>query len=247
MNNVKQSNQSNQSNQLNQLNHLAIIMDGNGRWAKNNNLERIFGHQAGLKNVKNIAECAIKNNIKYLTLFAFSTENFFREENEVIHMMDLFDYALNEYRKFIIENHCIFKCIGDISIVPDKTREKICNLENDTKFNDSLTLIVAFNYGGRSDILNATKKILQKIQDGDLQLESLNENIFSNFLYTLNIPDPDLLIRTGGQKRLSNFLLWQLSYTELFFCDDYWPDLNEEKLEKILHDYHLRKRNFGRV
>ena len=241
MNNFKQSNQSNQ------LNHLAIIMDGNGRWAKNNNLERIFGHQAGLKNVKNITEYAIKNNIKHLTLFAFSTENFLREKSEVIHLIHLFDYALNEYRKFIIENRCIFKCIGDISILPDETREKIFNLENETQFNNSLTLVIAFNYGGRSDILNATKKIIQKIQIGNLQLEDLSESLFSNFLYTANIPDPDLLIRTGGQKRLSNFLLWQLSYTELFFCDDYWPDLNEEKLEKILQDYNLRKRNFGKV
>lgn len=233
--------------QSNALNHLAIIMDGNGRWAKNKGLERIFGHQAGLQNIKNIVEYSAQNNIKYLTLFAFSTENFFREKNEVENLINLFDYALDEYKKFIFEKDLIFKCIGDTSILPEKIKSKIFNLENETKFNTKMTLIVAFNYGGRSDILNATKKIFEQIKKKELKIENLNEKIFQNYLYTNDIPDPDLLIRTGGQKRLSNFLLWQLSYTELFFCDDYWPDFNKEKLEETLKDYFLRKRNFGKI
>ena len=221
----------NNSNHSNRLNHLAIIMDGNGRWAKNNNLERIFGHQAGLKNIQNIAEYSVKNNIQYLTLFAFSTEN----------------YALDKYRAFIIDNNLIFQCIGDISILPKQIKEKILDLENETKHNCKMTLIIAFNYGGRNDIINATKNILQQIKDGILQSSDLNETLFQNYLYTSNIPDPDLLIRTGGQKRLSNFLLWQLSYTELFFCDDHWPDFDEQKLAEVLKNYFLRKRNFGKI
>jgi undecaprenyl diphosphate synthase len=222
-------------------------MDGNGRWAQNRNLERIFGHQAGLKNIKNIVESCMRKNIQYLTLFAFSTENFFRERDEVEDLIKLFDYALDEYRQFIIDNNCIFKFIGDLSILPEKIKNKILNLENETNNNKKMTLIIAFNYGGRNDIVNATKNIFKKIQNNELKIDNLNEKIFQNHLYTKNILDPDLLIRTGGHKRLSNFLLWQLSYTELFFCDDYWPDFDEDKLNSVLEDYFLRNRNFGTI
>jgi undecaprenyl diphosphate synthase len=232
---------------FNKLDHLAIIMDGNGRWAKSKNLERIFGHKVGLENISNIVEHSIKNNIKYLTLFAFSTENFYREKNEVDNLVYLFDYALDEYKKFIFQNNLIFRCIGDISFLPQRIKEKVFNLEKDTSSNKSMTLIIAFNYGGRSDILNSVKSILKKITTNQVEIDNINEEILQGYLYTSNIPDPDLLIRTGGQKRLSNFLLWQLAYTELFFCDDYWPDFNGKKLDMIIEDYFLRKRNFGKI
>lgn len=231
----------------NVLDHLAIIMDGNGRWAKERNLSRIFGHKVGLDNVKGVVEFLSTKNIKYLTMFAFSTENLFREKDEVDNLMALFDYALGEYRELLIKNNISFKVIGDLSILSDDVKKKVLNLENETSINCGMQLNIAFNYGGRADILNAVKNIAQKVLDNELNLSDLNEEVFEHSLYTEGIPSPDLLIRTGGHKRLSNFLLWQLSYSELFFCDDYWPDFNIIRLESILNDYLLRKRNFGRV
>jgi undecaprenyl diphosphate synthase len=242
----------------NKLNHLAIIMDGNGRWAEKKNLPRSEGHEKGLENIKNICELAIKSEIKFLTLFSLSSENLFRPKNEILFLIDLVDHALDFYLKFIVENQIIFNFFGDDSILNHLTISRIKNLQRITneKFSSSKNLVlnIAFNYGGRQEILFAINNIIQKkisqnsFQNNSNEMKKENliseDDLRSNF-YLPQIPDPDLIIRTGGYQRLSNFLLWQSAYSELYFCDDFWPEFEGHSLEKAIQHFHLQKRNFG--
>lgn len=226
---------------INILNHLAIIMDGNSRWAQNKKLPYGQGHVAGLQNIKNICELLPEFNIKYLTLFAFSTENFLRPVEEINFLMILFDKAIEDYKDYLIEKKIFLNLIGDLSILNEQLKKKVKNLSELTFQNHEFVLNLAFNYGGRNEIIRAVKNIVKE----NINSSEVNEKLFSKFLYTSNMPDPDLVIRTGGHKRISNFLLWQISYAELFFCDSYWPDFDRQKLVGAIEDFKKRKRNYG--
>ena len=229
------------------LNHIAIIMDGNRRWAKARNKDSMFGHKTGLENIPNIIQCSIKYNIKYLTLFAFSTENLSRDVNEIEFLFTLFQQAIIRYEDFLIKNKIAFKIIGDLKIIDKSLQDEINNLIKKTKIAEpKCTLVIAFNYGSKQEIINSTKNIVQKVIDKKLTIDQINEDVFKRNMQSKSIPDPDLLIRTGGELRISNFLLWQLSYTELYFTKINWPDFSEKDLEDFINDFYQRKRNFGK-
>lgn len=225
--------------------HIAIIMDGNGRWAKKRNLPRNLGHKAGGENVKVITKASKKLGVKYLTLYAFSTENWRRPEEEVSGLMDLLVFFLKNELKEMDENNVRVRSIGDIKRLPIKTRKVLEDSIEKTKNNDGLHLILALNYGSRNEITNAVKAITEQIKEGQLNPEDVNEALIENHLYTSDLPDPDLLIRTSGEKRLSNYLLWQLAYTEFYFTDLYWPDFDETALNEAVEAYSKRQRRFG--
>ena len=227
----------------NLLKHLAIIMDGNRRWAKENRVEKLLGHKAGLENIQQIIECCIQYDIKYLTLFAFSVENNNRSHDEVKSLFELLNFAISNYKKFLIENFISLKFIGDLSIIDENTKKASDELIKQTDFkNPTFSLIIAFNYSGRNEIVETIKKIiLQNISQDNIDEILINQN-----LYTSEIPEPDLLIRTGGEMRLSNFMLWQLAYTELHFTKTNWPDFKAKELEVIFDEFNTRKRNFGK-
>jgi undecaprenyl diphosphate synthase len=233
------------------LNHLGIIMDGNGRWATKNSLKRSDGHQKGLENIENICRFCIDDNIKYLTLFSLSKENYFRPTEEVLFLMKMFEYAIENYMDFILKNNIIFNFLGDINIFNENIVKKIKELERQSSTNannkTNLILNIAFNYGGKQEILNACKKILEnRYQKLDF-LSDISEKEFRNFLYLPQIPDPDLIIRTGGYQRLSNFLIFQSSYSELYFCDDLFPDFNKNSFKNAIEYFVNQKRNFGLI
>lgn len=239
----------------NPLNHLAIIMDGNGRWAEKNDLERSCGHQKGLEKIKNICELSLKSNIKYLTLFALSSENLFRPKNEILFLIDLVDEAIDLYSKYLIENRIIVNFFGDYSILNNLTISRINALQEKTNKeflnSNSMVLNIAFNYGGRQEILFAINKIIKKSMNdfcihNPKDITISEKDLISNF-YLQGIPDPDLIIRTGGYQRLSNFLLWQGAYSELYFCQDLWPDFNEKSFNSALKYFYMQKRNFGLI
>ncbi len=223
--------------------HVAIIMDGNGRWAKNRNKPRFYGHKEGMKRVKEIVEASKEFGIKVLTLFAFSTENWERPKEEVSFLMSLLKEYIKKEVKELKKNNIRLNFIGDLS----KFSNDIKNLLNDsmgiTSHCNDLMLNIALNYGGRADILQAVKRIVaEKIDE-----EKINEQLFSNFLYTKGIKDPDLLIRTSGEYRISNFLLWQIAYTELYITDTLWPDFDKNEFRKALEDFSKRERRFGKI
>ena len=219
--------------------HIAIIMDGNGRWGIKKYNDRNKGHYFGLKNINKVIECCIKLKIKYLTLYAFSTENWNRPKKEINYLFYLFKYFYKKNFNKLNKNDIKIKFIGDLTNIPKDLKTIIKKIQTKTKNNNTITVVFAFNYGAKSELINAFKSILKN------KKKAINEEIISNHLYTKNIPDPDILIRTGGNKRLSNFLLWQLSYAELFFVDENWPDFNFMDLKKIVSTFTSIKRKFG--
>ncbi|MGI8315121.1 isoprenyl transferase [Halobacillus mangrovi] len=227
--------------------HVAIIMDGNGRWAKNRGMPRIAGHKEGMSVVKKVVRHASDIGLKVLTLYAFSTENWKRPKNEVDFLMKLPVDFLNTYLPELIEKNVQVQTIGDFEVLPQHTQKAVNEAIERTRDNDGLVLNFALNYGSRFEMVNAVKQIASKVKQGELNPEEINEDLFSSELYTKDLIEPDLLIRTSGEQRLSNFLLWQLAYAEFWFTEVYWPDFDEGLFEKALYDYQNRKRRYGGV
>ncbi len=219
--------------------HVAIIMDGNGRWAKAHGLPRTEGHREGVKIVKRITKVASSHSVKFLTLYAFSTENWKRSKEEVNFLLNLFVEAINGYIGELRQNNIKLNFIGDIEALPYFLRQAIKYAIKGTRNGQLMTLNIAINYGGRREIVQAIQKICKK------NIKDINEKTLNNFLYTAGQPDPDIIIRTSGEKRLSNFLLYQSSYSELFFTETLWPDFGEKEFISILDEFQLRKRRFG--
>jgi undecaprenyl diphosphate synthase len=227
--------------------HVAIIMDGNGRWAALRNKPRIYGHEAGVKAVKEVVKAATEIGIKYLTLYTFSVENWKRPKSEVAALMSLLSRTTRKELEELVKNNVKLVTIGRVNGLSGNRQRVLKEAVERTRNNKGLVLILALNYGGRNEILDAVKAIANTVKAGMLDLRDINEKLFSNFLYTANIPDPDLLIRTSGEMRISNFLLWQTSYTELYVIDTLWPDFGRRELFEAIIDYQKRERRFGRV
>lgn len=225
--------------------HIAIIMDGNRRWAKNNGLSTKEGHKAGSKNLENIARFCNKIGIKYLTVYAFSTENWKRSQAEVSALMFILKANLDAMLRRMDTENIKIRVIGEKENIPEDIQPKIDKLVEKTKNNTGLTLNIAFNYGGRAELVHATKAIAEKVKNGELSLEDINENTISENIYTAGQPDPDLMIRTSREIRTSNFLPWQLTYTEFYFPDKHWPEFTEEDLIEAIKVYQGRNRRFG--
>lgn len=225
--------------------HIAIIMDGNGRWAKKRGMPRIAGHKEGVSAIVKIVNAAVKCKVKVLTLYSFSTENWKRPKSEVDFILRLPKEFLHVYLPDLIANNVRIETIGDMESLPTHTREAVQYGIDRTRDNDGLQLNFALNYGSRHEILNAMKEMIADINDVKFSLDELDEQRFSGYLSTDGLPDPDLLIRTGGEKRLSNFLLWQLAYTEFWFSDVLWPDFSEKEFFQALEEYRQRKRRYG--
>jgi len=226
--------------------HIAIIMDGNGRWARKHELSRVEGHRAGSEAVRRVVEACSDLGVEYLTLYAFSTENWKRPPSEVRYLMRLLDEFLEEYRGELDKHQIRLNVIGDLSELPRPVRRKIESVLEQTQSYERGVLTLALNYGARAEIVNAAKSIAGDVLAGDIELEEIDVNLFSDRLYTSDMPDPDLLIRTSGELRLSNFLLWQLSYAELWFSQCLWPDFGKEKLMEAVEAYKSRTRRFGK-
>jgi undecaprenyl diphosphate synthase len=231
--------------------HVAIIMDGNGRWAKQRKLPRIMGHKTGTKSVKNIVEAASELKLEVLTLYAFSTENWKRPTLEVQGLMTLLKTYLKSELQNMVDNKISLRCIGEIEMLPQDVQkvlvEVIQETARDSENETGLILNLALSYGARFEIVRAARLMAEKCVSGQFDPEDFSENLFASHLYTAGLPDPDLLIRTGGQSRLSNFLLWQLSYAELYMTETMWPDFNKEKLIEALIDFQSRERRFGQT
>ena len=225
--------------------HVAIIMDGNGRWAERRRLPKIEGHKAGSEAVRKTADAAWQMGIRYLTLYAFSTENWRRSPREVAALMRLLGDSIDENLDEMTENGIKLRVIGRRTRIPKKTLAKLDNAVESTRGNDKATMIVALNYGGRAEIADAAAKIASDAKNGKINPDKIDELTFEKYLYAPDIPDPDLLIRTSGEIRLSNFLLWETSYSELWFTETLWPDFGREDLEAALDDFKSRKRRFG--
>jgi undecaprenyl diphosphate synthase len=225
--------------------HVAIIMDGNGRWAERRGLPKIEGHKAGSEAVRKTADAAWQMGIRYLTLYAFSTENWRRSPREVAALMRLLGDSIDENLDEMTENGIKLRVIGRRTRIPKKTLAKLDNAVESTRGNDKATMIVALNYGGRAEIADAAAKIASDAKNGKINPDKIDELTFEKYLYAPDIPDPDLLIRTSGEIRLSNFLLWETSYSELWFTETLWPDFGREDLEAALDDFKSRKRRFG--
>lgn len=225
--------------------HIAIIMDGNRRWAKSKGLPVALGHKKGAETLEKIVRHANKIGLKYITVYAFSTENWRRAEEEVKALMILFQNYIDRYSKIADTENIRVKFIGDFTAFSDRLQKGIQDCMNNTKNNTGVTFSIAMNYGGRNEILNAVKQIAKKVQDGDISVEDISEHTISDNLYTRNIPDPDLLIRTSGEIRTSNFLPWQIVYSEFLFVDKNWPDFSEDDLDNAILEYQKRTRKFG--
>lgn len=224
-------------------NHIAIIMDGNGRWAKKRLLPRKFGHKAGMNALHRVVEACSDYGVNYLTVYAFSTENWKRSDEEVNFLMDLaVEYFIKELDE-LNENNVKVKMIGDRRKLPKKVQDAALKMEETTKDNTGLNLNVALNYGGRDELVNSVREIIEE----GYKPEDITEDLINQHLYTKNIPDPDILVRTGGEKRISNFLLWQNSYSEFIFTDDWWPDCDKDFIKKIIEEYNTRERRYGSV
>ncbi|SES76012.1 Undecaprenyl pyrophosphate synthetase [Oceanobacillus limi] len=227
--------------------HVAIIMDGNGRWAKKKGLPRVAGHKEGMDVVRNTVKAAVNFDIKILTLFAFSTENWKRPKSEIEFIMRLPKEFIHKYLPELMENNVRIETIGDFNTLPLHTKEAIQYAKEQTKNNDGLLLNFALNYGSRYEIMRAIKLIISDADHSKISLDDLDEDTFSEYLYTTGLTDPDLLIRTSGEMRLSNFLLWQLAYSEFWFTDVLWPDFNDDIFKQALLDYQNRKRRYGGI
>lgn len=225
--------------------HVAIILDGNGRWAKSKGLPRNAGHTAGAKNVETICEEAYKMGIKYLTLYAFSTENWSRPESEVEALMKLLENYLKNCLKTADKNNIRVRVIGEIGRLSEKFQDKIRELEEVSSVNTGLNLTIAINYGSRDEMVRAMKHMMEDYDAGKLSIEDITAERFSGYLDTKDLPDPDLMIRTSGEQRLSNYLLWQLAYSEFYFAQVPWPDFNKKELELAVEAYNKRDRRFG--
>ena len=225
--------------------HIAIIMDGNRRWAREKGKETSEGHKAGAENLEKIAKYCNNIGVKYLTVYAFSTENWKRSKDEVSALMILLKNYLKKFSKNANKENIRIKVLGDIEVLDDGLKKSINEAIERTKNGTGLTLNIAFNYGGRAEIVNATRKIVEKVIKNELSVEEIDEDIISNNLYTENQPDPDLLIRPGGELRISNFLPWQLVYSEFYYTDKYWPDFGEEDLMEAIKAFNKRNRKFG--
>lgn len=228
-------------------NHLAIILDGNGRWAKKKNMPRNYGHAQGSKVVEKICEEAYELGIKHLTVYAFSTENWNRPKDEVYALMKLLRNYLKDSIKTSTKNNMRIRIIGDKSRLDDDIKQSISKLEQVSKNNTGLNFQVALNYGSRDEIIRAVKDIVKDVNDKGLSSEDIDETLFASYLDTKDLPDPDLLIRTSGETRLSNYLLWQLAYTEFYFTDVLWPDFNKNELIKAIEYYNTRTRKYGKI
>jgi len=227
--------------------HIAVIMDGNGRWAKKKGENRLFGHQNGVKALKKLIEESARLNISYLTLFAFSTENWKRPKKEISTIMRLIVLVLKKELKTMMDNKIKLETIGDLEKLPENVKSNLIKTVNKTKNNNKLTLTVAINYGGKEDISNAFKLLLEKVKNNIISPKKIDELIINNHLYTRNLPDVDLLIRTSGEQRISNFLLWKIAYAELYFSNVLWPDFNEKCLHDAIISYQNRERRFGKT
>ena len=227
--------------------HVAIIMDGNGRWAKREGLARMFGHRKGVETVHRITEAAAELGIGYLTLYTFSTENWNRPKEEVDALMALFVDTIAKETPTLMKNNIRLETIGDLSRLPEQTRNKFIGCIQETSNNTGLTLVIALSYSARWEIIRATQMMAAAVQAGQLLVEDINEETISSFMTTRNMPDPDLLIRTSGELRISNFLLWQLAYSELYFTDCLWPEFTEEEFYHAIVDYQHRERRFGKT
>ena len=227
--------------------HTAVIMDGNGRWAEQKGMPRIFGHQNGVTAVKKIVEAANKFNIKYLTLFTFSIENWDRPRSEVDTLMGLLVQTLKDEFEEMFKNNIKLNAIGDLDSLPNEVREELYSIIESTKRNTGMTLTLALSYGGKQEIFKAVKEISDKVKNDIICLDNFDDSVINDHLYTCDLPDVDLLIRTSGEKRISNFLLWQIAYAELYFTDVYWPDFSEEDLKKAIVEYQNRERRFGKT
>lgn len=225
--------------------HIAIIMDGNGRWATERNKPRSYGHQAGVDTVRRITSECTRLGVKYLTLYTFSTENWNRPSDEIAALMGLVLTSLED--EIFMKNNVRFQVIGDIDRLPAAVAGKLRETIEHTANNDTMTMVVALSYSARWELTEATKQIAAKVQKGELSIDDIDENAINNSLCTNFMPDPDLLIRTGGEFRISNYLLWQLAYSELYFCETYWPDFSEADLHKAIADYQGRQRRFGKT
>jgi undecaprenyl diphosphate synthase len=227
--------------------HIAIIMDGNGRWARQRNLDRVFGHQQGVSSVRNIIEAASELQIKFLTLYAFSTENWGRPNDEVSALMGIMVDSLNKETETLIKNNICLKTIGDVGRLAEDVRDRLFETIRLTAECSGLNLIVALSYSSRWEITEAARRISEEVSAGRLDAASFNERDFEQYLTTKGIPDPELMIRTSGELRISNFLLWQLAYTELYFTEKLWPDFGKDDFYNAIIDFQKRERRFGKT
>lgn len=227
--------------------HIAIIMDGNGRWAKEKGKDRLFGHYSGVESVRNIVEGCAELQIGYLTLYAFSTENWERPKDEVTGLMELLVKTIRTEVATLNKNNIRLHVIGNLEMLPENARKELNEACEETKNNTGLNLVMALSYSSRWEILNAIKNIASEIENGKLKTAEINENVFKQYLCTADFPDPELMIRTSGEYRISNFLLYQLAYSELYFTETLWPDFRKENLYEALLDYQNRERRFGKT
>ncbi len=228
-------------------NHLAIIMDGNGRWAKKRNLDRINGHREGIKSLRAVTSAVMEYGIKYLTVYAFSSENWQRPKTEVNSLMFLLGEYLNIELPFLIKNKIRLNFIGNIERIPENSKKTLLKVIDKTKECDNLYLTLALSYGSREEILAAAVRMAKDMKNGKIKIKDADENLFSSYLYSKNMPDPDFLIRTSGEKRVSNFMLYQIAYAEIYFTKTLWPDFGRKELIRALKNYEKRVRRFGKT
>ncbi len=227
--------------------HVAIIMDGNGRWAKSCGKDRSEGHKEGVVSVRKVVEAAVAVGLKYLTVYTFSTENWKRPQEEIDALMALMVAAIERETPDLMKNNVRLQAIGDLACMPENVHQTLLGCIEKTSGNTGTTLILALSYSSRWEIVHAVKNIVEDVQNNHLDAQTIDDEVFSSYLTTKGVPNPDLLIRTGGEKRISNFLLWQLSYAELYFTDIYWPDFREQAFYKAIGSYQQRERRFGKT
>ncbi len=227
--------------------HIGIIMDGNGRWAKKFGKQRIFGHQNGVKAVREASETAAELGVSFLTLYAFSTENWNRPKNEIDALMKLLVESIEKETPTLNKNNIRLNAIGDIKSLPEQSYDRLLKAIDETSKNDRMTLTLALSYSSRWEIVEAVKRISEKVKNNKLNIEEIDQQLFASFLNTSSMPDPELLIRTSGEQRISNFLLWQIAYAELYFTPKLWPEFDKEELYRAIIEYQSRERRFGKT
>lgn len=227
--------------------HIAIIMDGNGRWAKKRKLPRTMGHKAGVETIRRVLKEADRLGVRYMTLYAFSTENWKRPKEEVGALMKLLVQYLKQEINELHKNGVRIRVLGDISMLPQECIDEIERAKEKTRFNTGITMNIALNYGGRNEIIRGIKNLVKDVQDGNINIDNIDEKMFEDYLYTKGIPDPDIIVRPSGEQRLSNFLLWQCAYSEFWYSNICWPDFKEKDLHQAIYDYQKRDRRFGGI